>query len=176
MSVSTHSRPKAAAPGSATSRRRRLFQHTAARRRLQTVAKAKTAMKRVSTHSRPKAAAFSRLRRDLATSCFNTQPPEGGCQAGQSSITHLHTFQHTAARRRLPEADRRTAASAGFNTQPPEGGCPADRAFAASGNVSTHSRPKAAANAKYKSASTTKFQHTAARRRLRSDCNGLSAY
>ena len=55
----------------------------------------------------------------------------------------------------------------GFNTQPPEGGwaqwltgpCPAPM-------VSTHSRPKAAGNVMTLFTRLTKFQHTAARRRL----------
>ena len=56
--VSTHSRPKAAASALANTPPARRFQHTAARRRL------------------PTAAGRSRAR------CrFNTQPPEGGCQA-----------------------------------------------------------------------------------------------
>ena len=54
------------------------FQHTAARRRL-----------------------FSNFSTFSASSCFNTQPPEGGCFA-----------------QALPGV-----AADGFNTQPPEGGC-----------------------------------------------------
>ena len=54
--VSTHSRPKAAAKRSTEQNRRLWFQHTAARRRL-------------SENSGT----------DAAASCFNTQPPEGGC-------------------------------------------------------------------------------------------------
>ena len=78
-----------------------LFQHTAARRRLQIRAPRRVQLKRVSTHSRPKAAAYfifisycngqvSTHSRPKAaaksakvfistTHSFNTQPPEGGC-------------------------------------------------------------------------------------------------
>ena len=55
---------------------------------------------------------------------FNTQPREGGCQLLKPLKRFLNMFQHTAARRRLPEPER---------------------------SLRTHSR----------------FQHTAARRRLR---------
>ena len=54
------------------------FQHTAARRRL------------------PRWKTISNI-----SSCFNTQPPEGGCK--------------------IP--DRVVSIGYGFNTQPPEGGC-----------------------------------------------------
>ena len=55
--------------------------------------------------------------------CFNTQPPEGGCFFTLSVI----------------------ALTPRFNTQPPEGGCIQKRRLKFDGNVSTHSRPKAAA-------------------------------
>ena len=167
--VSTHSRPKAAAASTVnvlceltmfqhTAARRRLhnfekviyiiklFQHTAARRRLLRLVKRQkafitfqhTAARRrlplfssplalsviVSTHSRPKAAACKhRIRQDKIGS-FNTQPPEGGCKCIWAIIMVSFRFQHTAARRRLQEYDRVT-----------------DQAI----EVSTHSRPKAAA-------------------------------
>ena len=58
--VSTHSRPKAAGryAGSKAS-----------------------SLKWVSTHSRPKAAGRYNGRRKDYSSCFNTQPPEGGWRA-----------------------------------------------------------------------------------------------
>ena len=78
----------------------RLFQHTAARRRLAATPSA-SPTKCVSTHSRPKAAGFTDVsfgsqsyvsthsrpkaadagsdRRQVSTERFNTQPPEGGC-------------------------------------------------------------------------------------------------
>ena len=58
-------------------------------------------------------------------------------------VTEL--FQHTAARRRLPDSDDQYVGPACFNTQPPEGGCFFRRALGLFSEVSTHSRPKAAA-------------------------------
>ena len=77
-------------------------------------------------------------------------------------------FQHTAARRRLPIHQFFNWAITCFNTQPPEGGCPRfKRILNVNGQVSTHSRPKAAAsNLSMVGDDYNKFQHTAARRRL----------
>ena len=99
-------------------------------------------------------------------------------------------FQHTAARRRLGKSSRCLCCQTSFNTQPPEGGwrmmpC----IYIPYSDVSTHSRPKAAGGYFFACADTgdgfntqppeggwnfhfrgtnsvTKFQHTAARRRL----------
>ena len=101
MRVSTHSRPKAAAPilrptvrkdqFQHTAARRRLlrqppdvghwdaFQHTAARRRLRSGYGKRVAYLAVSTHSRPKAAALRIRQAGGIPGRFNTQPPEGGC-------------------------------------------------------------------------------------------------
>ena len=101
----------------------------------------------VSTHSRPKAAAHATQQAPPATKSFNTQPPEGGC------IDECHFC--------LPLNS--------FNTQPPEGGCAGWASPKHFNTVSTHSRPKAAA--KYflgRFSPDFEFQHTAARRRLRS--------
>ena len=80
---------------------------------------------------------------------FNTQPPEGGCgPAGYRRMTPRQ-FQHTAARRRLrPRSAPHCTPAPRFNTQPPEGGCHGvfDMTIIEI-NVSTHSRPKAAAAA-----------------------------
>ena len=77
--VSTHSRPKAA--GLDRCARCYLyawFQHTAARRRLASESKYFVPSGIVSTHSRPKAAGKYCISQGSASSCFNTQPPEGG--------------------------------------------------------------------------------------------------
>ena len=167
--VSTHSRPKAAAlvalvfpVGEGQ------FQHTAARRRLQPAPTVNLLRLEVSTHSRPKAAAHARVsgrrvmwvfqhtaarRRLPGEVCipgsgygFNTQPPEGGCPRPVGNSSHRAWFQHTAARRRLLVID--------INS---------DTAL----DVSTHSRPKAAASASRSALDgMAGFQHTAARRRL----------
>ena len=120
--VSTHSRPKAAATQARdfgfflqfqhTAARRRLqtvnggfvqslwFQHTAARRRLRNLAYdlgEDVAFQHTAARRR-----LHRVRRGQSLlRSFNTQPPEGGCQV---------------ALRCLPLDER-------FNTQPPEGGC-----------------------------------------------------
>ena len=77
-----------------------LFQHTAARRRLDYVANQITSSVRVSTHSRPKAAGMTSQNTVITIRRFNTQPPEGG-------------WEQNAAN---------TGQNSGFNTQPPEGG------------------------------------------------------
>ena len=101
----------------------------------------------VSTHSRPKAAAGVAFDTVKSWSCFNTQPPEGGCQKARWSMSKMPMFQHTAARRRLHFTDP---------TQNKDD------------VVSTHSRPKAAAFVCcFAMIAVKKFQHTAARRRLR---------
>ena len=76
-------------------------------------------------------------------------------------------FQHTAARRRLVAIWQQPDRQGCFNTQPPEGGWVAGhggRCYVAV--VSTHSRPKAAGPQQRQQPNSTKFQHTAARRRL----------
>ena len=77
---------------------------------------------------------------------FNTQPPEGGCNSIFFSSSAPHSFNTQP-----PEGGCRIHCllmngCRRFNTQPPEGGCPHNvvcscREVA----VSTHSRPKAAA-------------------------------
>ena len=124
------------------------FQHTAARRRLPLHVKCKSGDKVVSTHSRPKAAAFQQFGKTISDGLF----------------------QHTAARRRLQRQsdelmERREVSTHSrpkaaaecislkvivpndsFNTQPPEGGCKC---------------------AIILSKEQARFQHTAARRWLR---------
>ena len=166
--VSTHSRPKAAGSlgwvvaGKVHSfntqppeggwhaevlprPKKSLFQHTAARRRLESRDDAKNQAGWVSTHSRPKAAGPDQYGNHYRYICFNTQPPEGGWREWGEKWAEFFKFQHTAARRRLdvhspfcvseftvsthsrPKAAGqkrhplyRTQHS--FNTQPPEGG------------------------------------------------------
>ena len=123
--VSTHSRPKAAA------------------NHLDGLNSSIT----VSTHSRPKAAAGFIRFSPTRLPGFNTQPPEGGCLQITYFLMMYPTFQHTAARRRLPQdLTALYDKLAGFNTQPPEGGCYSLETYIANRH---------------------QFQHTAARRRLR---------
>ena len=121
-----------------------MFQHTAARRRLEPSYLAFIAS--VCFNTQPPEGGWNMLLLGFAqTFCFNTQPPEGGWQHSAVSAhifgvsTHSRPkaagcppissnpalFQHTAARRRL--VDRRRLGG----NEP----C-----------VSTHSRPKAAGN------------------------------
>ena len=142
----------------------RMFQHTAARRRLFCY-----------WNSRPRlvwfqhTAARRRLHEHIQTEIhrtgFNTQPPEGGCKSAEVH-TKIRTFQHTAARRRLDFGGSSVGSLGGFNTQPPEGGCRLKTVQQQSIQVSTHSRPKAAARKTACHLIHTRFQHTAARRRL----------
>ena len=71
--VSTHSHPKVAAPFLIG----REFNHG------------------VSTHSHPKVAAMLEMVISLATACFNTQPPEGGCKISQAQIASLTVSTHS---------------------------------------------------------------------------------
>ena len=102
----------------------------------------------------------------LQVAGFNTQPPEGGCVHVRRLGYPEDAFQHTAARRRLRSAWASFSRRWGFNTQPPEGGCGRAVTIDFGCDVSTHSRPKAAAWAAPLAASPRQFQHTAARRRL----------
>ena len=143
--VSTHSRPKAAGLNLMRGGFEALFQHTAARRRLDE---------------------RDRINGEFAS--FNTQPPEGGWPLGADARHRRFGFQHTAARRRLDirAHDRacrallfqHTAARRRLVAAAPAASC----YFA----VSTHSRPKAAGATAWRSWRTCTFQHTAARRRL----------
>ena len=99
-----------------------LFQHTAARRRLDSFTAEQVLRLQVSTHSRPKAAGRKLHRRQDQSRSFNTQPPEGGWLLMRLRFLGILEFQHTAARRRLGARDHRVVFIVRFNTQPPEGG------------------------------------------------------
>ena len=145
LPVSTHSRPKAAAAGRMTTHQRaRVFQHTAARRRLPGMVQVPSLVLWFQ-HT----AARRRLRpiRGLCClyGCFNTQPPEGGCEPGPIGFADKPVSTHSRPKAAAPAfacglvpwavsthsrpkaaACSRTWANiwiSGFNTQPPEGGC-----------------------------------------------------
>ena len=120
--VSTHSRPKAAAPDISAVANYRKFQHTAARRRLRLLSTFKEFTSCFNTQP-PEGGCNYATFGVLLFSCFNTQPPEGGCKPPRFPLFAYHRF----------------------NTQPPEGGC---------GGSTTLRAPYPL------------FQHTAARRRL----------
>ena len=144
----------------------RVFQHTAARRRLAAAQPLAGSMSLFQhTAARRRLDPCDERQSDLQ--CFNTQPPEGGwifaAPVGKSNgtvSTHSRPkaagtrrkkscpsalFQHTAARRRLAHLHQRQHDGVCFNTQPPEGGW-----------LKRASSPT----------SRSTFQHTAARRRL----------
>ena len=119
----------------------------------------------VSTHSRPKAAVRFRLQ-FLQMGSFNTQPPEGGCL--HTSCFNLYIlFQHTAARRRLIPANRTISKPQDVSThsRPKAAGAQLFKVGTLH-TVSTHSRPKAAGRRVFAVSVLSRFQHTAARRRL----------
>ena len=153
-----------------------VFQHTAARRRL----------------------LFLFLNLRFFDMCFNTQPPEGGCNrlslfpSPDCKFQHtaarrrLHVlkinklvnslFQHTAARRRLLNRPNQLFQNCVFQHTAARRRLPAEvlKVFE-DGAVSTHSRPKAAARPLIAAINRLQFQHTAARRRLQ-DNRHLVAY
>ena len=143
--VSTHSRPKAAGATYTRADIDRLFQHTAARRRLGDVHAFRTVLGTVSTHSRPKAAGTELYANTVQHNSVSThsRPKAAGQQmkaklfevlvsthsrpkaAGSFWFVGLSVskkFQHTAARRRLGIRAKLSGLPTGFNTQPPEGG------------------------------------------------------
>ena len=142
--VSTHSRPKAAGAIEQFDTPDYMFQHTAARRRLEAVV----------SQIKPEAefqhtAARRRLAGELA------------------KMTLKWRFQHTAARRRL---DGRLLYESLYlrvstHSRPKAAGSLTEDEREAR-IVSTHSRPKAAGHGTFLGTNGIKFQHTAARRRL----------
>ena len=165
--VSTHSRPKAAGKRDLDNLVHAMFQHTAARRRLDLYIPKAAFL--VSFNTQPPEGGWAARARRAAgrRKRFNTQPPEGGWLTELPEHNVLFEFQHTAARRRLvvhgtmlfllysvsthsrPKAAGRpkgclNSPSAGFNTQPPEGGWAVVGGLWNVWEVSTHSRPKAA--------------------------------
>ena len=119
----------------------------------------------VSTHSRPKAAGRGQCH-DVAWRLVSThsRPKAAGCF--NSKLICFKGFQHTAARRRLDHDSAKQSRRQCFNTQPPEGGWTGRLKLGSENHVSTHSRPKAAAQKLRRLESDFQFQHTAARRRL----------
>ena len=101
-----------------------VFQHTATRRWLHCLIVPSSKYSKVSTHSHPKVAASFAPQKEAALACFNTQPPEGGCnligrniQAVKIVSTHSHPKVAAFATCNSQYLKRC------FNTQPPEGGC-----------------------------------------------------
>ena len=193
ISVSTHSRTKAAACKCiATVGVNSAFQHTAARRRLLILDLYGKSGNGVSTHSHPKVAANLPYPNTFTSPGFNTQPPEGGCVLDETPKEMEPMFQHTATRRWLQAARVSFILKILFQHTATRrwlllNFMPSLRNFwfqhtatrrwlrflnvltSNRRNVSTHSHPKVAADALEEYYCVPKFQHTATRRWLPSD-------
>ena len=110
--------------------------------------------------------AFGLVKRGAALG-FNTQPPEGGWHNAAGSSVHHDSFNTQPPEGGWKLLRRAWTRRVCFNTQPPEGGWAGNFWAYCIGQVSTHSRPKAAGRVitSFVAASCV-FQHTAARRRL----------
>ena len=103
--------------------------------------------------------------------CFNSQPPEGGCLAQLDDHCLLAAVStHSRPKAAAHEVDAAVAVKAVFQlTAARRRLRGVDASGLAEQLVSTHSRPKAAAPKPSRPRSPTKFQLTAARRRLLDD-------
>ena len=122
-----------------------LFQHTAARRRLDRKNQIHAHQQRFNTQP-PEGGWRSCRRHQLQIPSFNTQPPEGGwfiCRAFQTVESGFNTQPPEGGWMMMTVTSLVTCPS--FNTQPPEGGWPLPCTACLKPQV---------------------FQHTAARRRL----------
>ena len=99
--------------------------------------------------------------------CFNTQPPEGGWKENRSRPATTTVSTHSRPKAAGPTLRRNVCLSRRFNTQPPEGGWVRDNAAAAV-NLSFNTQPPEGGwvLSEPKAYPDTRFQHTAARRRL----------
>ena len=166
--VSTHSRPKAAADCDCDGRRETMVSTHSRPKAAAPVTRQIIKLPVVSTHSRPKAAATchacctcyccrfntqppeggcNRVVLILGVKCsFNTQPPEGGCGSALVNWLQVNKFQHTAARRRLRLQFLPKFLPLVVSTHSrPKAAANQTIKFTETLNVSTHSRPKAAA-------------------------------
>ena len=122
-----------------------LFQHTAARRRLPCNQRGYGGTDSFNTQP-PEGGCGKRAMKNQRQKSFNTQPPEGGCSpfCGRRCAGTSFNTQPPEGGCATGQAER--LATNCFNTQPPEGGCELYKALIrANVSVSTHSRPKAAA-------------------------------
>ena len=121
-----------------------LFQHTAARRRLDFRRWVRQHNKFVSTHSRPKAAGLISLIIVYPVRVSTHSRPKAAGTAYQRQQTQVQ-FQHTAARRRLVSVKNicQGVLTVSTHSRPKAAGGGGDVGGQAA-DVSTHSRPKAA--------------------------------
>ena len=142
-----------------------MFQHTAARRRLQ-VKEYNRETQQVSTHSRPKAAAKAEgyFKPDLT---FQHTAARRRLPALENRWMTFLKFQHTAARRRLILHHQYDKYPQCFNTQPPEGGWSKQNRRTGKPMVFQHTAARRRLNLHISNPFFLfPFQHTAARRRL----------
>ena len=146
------------------------FQHTAARRRLGRTSQSAGRTSHVSTHSRPKAAGGHQQIMAHFVVCFNTQPPEGGWDVMLSATGGTDAVStHSRPKAAGPENWLIPAGCiVSTHSRPKAAGMEAAK-YGLDWRVSTHSRPKAAGARQRLHRLATRFQHTAARRRLETD-------
>ena len=164
-----------------------MFQHTAARRRLNNGRAGDKTMICFNTQP-PEGGCFVQFDKFDVGGSFNTQPPEGGCKhicivhicihvsthsrpkaadSRSAGVWYSAMFQHTAARRRLPKRRKCCLDRHSFNTQPPEGGWTVSSAdWAGLGSFNTQPPEGGWVHPSRGQSRAFQFQHTAARRRL----------
>ena len=98
------------------------FQHTAARRRLGAQRRQKTHRRPVSTHSRPKAAGFDMLRLIAPLIVSTHSRPKAAGPAIKKHRLHRRGFNTQPPEGGWTLRGRFVGRVGGFNTQPPEGG------------------------------------------------------
>ena len=121
-----------------------LFQHIAARRRLDLHVRHERQRRRFNTQ--PPEGGWAKPKTSAAPSrCFNTQPPKGGWLAVKLELGCSNVSTHSRPKAAGTLRLWNLMAGSRFNTQPPEGGwsIQAER-IRLQYHVSTHSRPKAA--------------------------------
>ena len=145
-----------------------MFQHTAARRRLDEHSVQNELRVKVSTHSRPKAAGSPSAGTVSTMRSFNTQPPEGGwTNQVQIGLIALSFNTQPPEGGWVRPSHCPLSRSGCFNTQPPEGGWYTSDDLQHVNTCFNTQPPEGgwAVSAHYMSW-TILFQHTAARRRL----------
>ena len=120
------------------------FQHTAARRRLESCISL-ILQSLVGFNTQPPEGGW-KIKDKIAKNptSFNTQPPEGGWQFQPQTANEYHCFNTQPPEGGWTAVSMRPAKDISFNTQPPEGGWLFAIETAMRAGVSTHSRPKAA--------------------------------
>ena len=130
-----------------TAQSKQKFQHTAARRRLLDGIAAARGLDKVSTHSRPKAAAKNDRNRRVIIAFQHTAARRRLSSVVYESYADV-AFQHTAARRRLAAQARQRISNPTFQHTAARRRLITILLYMPPIDVSTHSRPKAAASTK----------------------------